>query len=77
MYNFKIIIFKVKKQFVSICICLFTLFLIIYSNSNLSSAKTGLVLWANFVVPSLLPFFIATELLRIHKCSTYPRKNIK
>lgn len=39
------------------------MFLLIFSNSNLSSAKTGLTLWANSVVPSLLPFFIATELL--------------
>ena len=42
---------------------MFTGFLLIFSNANLSSAKTGLVLWANSVVPSLLPFFIATELL--------------
>lgn len=63
MYNMKIIVFKIKKLFVPTCICLFTAFLLIFSNNNLSSAKTGLSLWANSVVPSLLPFFIATELL--------------
>ena len=63
MYKMKIIVFKIKKLFIPACICLFTMFLLIFSNSNLSSAKTGLSLWANSVVPSLLPFFIATELL--------------
>lgn len=63
MYKMKIIVFKIKKLFIPTCICLFTIFLLIFSNSNLSSAKTGLSLWANSVVPSLLPFFIATELL--------------
>ena len=63
MYNMKIIILKLKKMFIPICICLFTIFLLLFSNSNLSSAKIGLTLWANSVVPSLLPFFIATELL--------------
>ncbi len=63
MYKMKIMVFKIKKLFVPACICLFTIFLLIFSNANLSSAKTGLALWANSVVPSLLPFFIATELL--------------
>lgn len=63
MNNIKIIVFNIKKLFMPISICLFTMFLLIFSNANLSSAKTGLALWANSVVPSLLPFFIATELL--------------
>ena len=63
MYKIKFLVFNIKKSFIPICICLFTMFLLIYSNANLSSAKTGLALWANSVVPSLLPFFIATELL--------------
>lgn len=63
MYKMKIIVFKLKKLFIPVCICLFTIFLLVFSNANLSSAKTGLSLWANSVVPSLLPFFIATELL--------------
>ena len=63
MYKFIVLVFNIKKSFIPICICLFTMFLLIFSNANLSSAKTGLALWANSVVPSLLPFFIATELL--------------
>lgn len=64
MYKIKILVFNMKNSFIPICICLFTIFLLIFSNANLSSAKIGLALWANSVVPSLLPFFIATELLR-------------
>ena len=63
MYKIKFIVFKLKKLFIPACICLFTIFLLVFSNSNLLSAKTGISLWADSVVPSLLPFFIATELL--------------
>lgn len=35
----------------------------IFSTDNLLAAKNGLKLWSTNVVPSLLPFFIATELL--------------
>lgn len=42
---------------------IFTTALVIFSNSSLIAAKTGLKLWANNVVPSLFPFFIATNLL--------------
>ncbi len=41
----------------------FTLCLLIFSKSNLPAVKSGLALWANSVVPSLFPFFVATELL--------------
>ena len=37
--------------------------LVLFSNSNLSAARNGLELWANSVIPSLFPFFVATELL--------------
>lgn len=63
MYKIKFMVIKFKKLFIPTCICLFTAFLLIFSNTNLASAKKGLSLWANSVVPSLLPFFIATELL--------------
>ena len=63
MYKIKFLVFNIKKSFLPIIICLFTILLLIFSSTNLSSAKTGLALWANSVVPSLLPFFIATELL--------------
>lgn len=41
----------------------FTICLILFSNNNLIAAQNGLVLWATSVVPTLFPFFVATELL--------------
>ena len=37
--------------------------LIVFSQDNLVAAKDGLLLWMSSVVPALLPFFIACELL--------------
>lgn len=59
----KVFIVKIRNFFIPICICIFTLFLIFFSSSNLVAAKNGLILWSSSVVPSLFPFFIATELL--------------
>ena len=58
-----IYIIKFKQLIIPFLLVLFTVSLIIFSNSNLSAAKNGLVLWANSVVPTLFPFFVATELL--------------
>lgn len=63
MKNFKVIVVKVKSAIIPICICIFTIFLLIFSTDNLSAAKKGISLWASSVLPSLLPFFIATELI--------------
>lgn len=62
--NFYVI--KIKNYIIPLLFLAFTIGLVLFSNSNLSAAKSGLALWANSVVPSLFPFFIATELL----CST-------
>lgn len=59
--NFYVI--KLKKNFFAIVFILFTFCLLIFSKSNLPAVKSGLALWANSVVPSLFPFFVATELL--------------
>ena len=61
MYKFKIINFK--NLILPFTLVLFTLCLVLFSNSNLLYAKNGLTLWANSIVPSLFPFFVATELL--------------
>ena len=37
--------------------------LLIFSNNNLIAAQNGLALWAKNVLPTLFPFFVATELL--------------
>ena len=63
MKKFTLIVFKIRKNFLSLIFLLFTLCIIIFSNSNMQAAKSGLKLWANSIVPSLFPFFIATELL--------------
>ena len=63
MHKFKFIVIKLKSLFLPGIICLFLLFLLLYSKNNLEAAKSGLLLWANSILPSLLPFFIATELL--------------
>ena len=59
----KLIILKIKNLFIPMCIYLFIICLLLFSKDNISAAKSGLYLWANAVLPSLLPFFIATELL--------------
>lgn len=59
----KIFILSLKRNIIPVFFCIFIIGLVVFSKSNLSAAKSGLLLWANNVVPSLLPFFIATELL--------------
>ena len=54
---------SLKRNILPITFFIFTIALVVFSKSNLSSAKAGLTLWATAVVPSLFPFFIATELL--------------
>lgn len=63
MQKFKFIIVKIKSLVLPTIICTFILFLLLFSKNNLAAAKSGLLLWANSVLPSLLPFFIATEAL--------------
>ena len=59
----KYIFISIRKNIIPIIFLLFTIGLVVFSNTNLIASKNGLLLWANNVVPSLLPFFIATELL--------------
>ena len=63
MRKFKFIVFKIKSLILPSFICIFILFLLVFLKNNLAAAKSGLELWANSVLPSLLPFFIATDLL--------------
>lgn len=65
-----IYIFRIRQFLLPFLLILFTGSLIIFSTNNLSAAKSGLVLWANSIVPSLFPFFVATELLS-HTNFTY------
>ena len=63
MKRISFMVISLKKNLLSIIFILFTLSLVVFSASNLIAAKNGLLLWINSVVPSLFPFFIATELL--------------
>lgn len=63
MLKNKFIIVKIKELFFPVTICCFMLFLLVFSSSNILAAKAGILLWYNAVLPSLLPFFIATNLL--------------
>ena len=57
------IVLKLKRNFISLLFLLFTISILIFSNANLTAVKSGISLWATSVVPSLFPFFVATELL--------------
>ena len=59
--NFYVI--KVKRNIIPLIFLCFTFCLLIFSNTNLPAVKSGLTLWATSVVPSLFPFFVATEAL--------------
>ncbi len=59
--NFLVI--NLKKYFFTIIFFLFMITLLIFSNTNLIAAQNGLALWAKNVLPTLFPFFVATELL--------------
>lgn len=59
----KVLFINLRKNIISIIFFIFTLCLIVFSKSNISSVKNSLHIWINNIVPSLFPFFIATELL--------------
>lgn len=63
MAKSNVFVVKLRKNIIPIIILAFTLCLLIFSESNLPAVKNGLLLFANSVIPSLLPFFIATEML--------------
>ena len=56
-------IIKIKRNILTLIFLAFAGSLLLFSSSNLPAIKKGLSLWANSVVPSLFPFFVATELL--------------
>lgn len=65
---------SIKKIALPSIFIIFTICLVLFSSSNLAASKVGLKLWANNVVPSLLPFFIATNLLAHTNVITYVSK---
>lgn len=67
----RIWVYSIKRNGLAILFCVFTICLVLFSRTNLTAAKNGLVLWATAVVPSLFPFFVATELLSYTNVVTY------
>lgn len=57
------LVIKLKRNFFAIIFLCFAFSILLFSKNNLAAVKTGLTLWATSVVPSLFPFFVATELL--------------
>ncbi|SJZ35283.1 sporulation integral membrane protein YlbJ [Garciella nitratireducens] len=53
-------LFHIITAFSFLCILIL---MVIYPNQSYHAAKNGLNIWLNNVLPSLLPFFISTELL--------------
>ena len=63
MFKTNFYVIKLKRNFIPLVFLFFIFCLLFFSKSNLPAVKSGLLLWANSVVPSLFPFFVATELL--------------
>lgn len=63
MKNIKQFIIFFKTNFFTILFLSFTISLVIFSKGSMQSVKSGLSIFINSIIPSLLPFFIATELL--------------
>ena len=56
-------ILKLKRNIIPLLFLTFTMGLLVFSKENLPAVKNGLQLFATSVIPSLFPFFVATELL--------------
>lgn len=54
----------IKNNLLTIIFCIFTIFLFVFTSSNLLAAKEGFGLWINSIIPSLFPFLVAVELLK-------------
>jgi sporulation integral membrane protein YlbJ len=52
-----------KKIFIIVCIAAAMFFLFLYPENCLESARNGLNLWFSIVLPSLLPFMVASSIL--------------
>lgn len=67
-----------KSKFVIVASCLFILMMVMLPSITETGTKTAIIIWANSIVPVLLPFFIFSEFIKnagdLHKLSpkTYP-----
>ncbi|WP_432400655.1 nucleoside recognition domain-containing protein [Wukongibacter sp. M2B1] len=57
-------LYKKIKFFVLVSIVFVMVFyILVYPSEIIEATRSGIILWANVVLPSLLPFFIGAELL--------------
>jgi len=56
-------VFYIRRLVLPFLCILFVLCLILFSGSVVKAAQNGLALWAGVVVPSLFPFFVASEII--------------
>lgn len=63
MRSTNIYVLKLKRNVIPLVFLIFTFGMLVFANNNILAVKNGILLFANNVVPTLLPFFIATELL--------------
>ena len=61
MLKTRFYVIRLKHFLLPIVLVLFTICLVLFSNSNLYAAKNGISLWANSIVPTLFPFFVAIQ----------------
>lgn len=61
--NMNFLVINLKKYLFTCVFIIFTICLILFSGTNLVAARNGLALFATSVLPTLFPFFVATELL--------------
>lgn len=54
---------ELKNFTLALAVTIFALLIVIFPKESLEASKYGLNMWWNVVFPSLLPFFIASELL--------------
>jgi len=71
------IFFNLRKNILPMVFILFLIGLVIFSKDNLKASKDGLTLWMTSVVPALLPFFIACELLASTDIIDYLGKTLR
>ena len=63
MKKFHVMVIRIQKNIIPLILLFFTISLVIFSKTNMQAVSSGLKLWVNSVIPSLFPFFIATECL--------------
>jgi sporulation integral membrane protein YlbJ len=54
---------KFKSFVFALIIFIMVLYIVLYPREIIDATRDGIILWANVVLPSLLPFFIGAELL--------------